>query len=86
MFAKLAEEPSSELKIMEQLMEEDLSGSQLDLVMHGEGDPIAPGHCKPNQYDKDLSKAFIESEKNGKNPKNTEVISHGEPSTETSTL
>lgn len=54
---------------MEQLMSENLSRSQLDLMIHGPGQPTAPGHCKPNQYES-VNNAFLESEK-----KNTGKIS-----------
>lgn len=72
-------------KRMEILMKDNLSGSQLDLVMHGEGDPIAPGHCKPHQYDNDLSKAFLESER-GKPPNTEIIITHGENNNQTTPL
>lgn len=64
-------EPNITLDRMTKLMTENLSSSQLDLVIHGPGEPTAPGHCKPNQYD-NVNNAFIESEK-GK--KSTEVSS-----------
>lgn len=66
-------EPDAGIRKAEQLMSSNLSGSQLDLFMHGEGDPFAPGHVKPNQYEHDtensqndteLNKIFLESEKN----------------------
>lgn len=92
-------EPDIGLKKAEQLMSSNLSGSQLDLFMHGEGDPFAPGHVKPNQYensqhDTELNKMFLESEKNRISPKhnsknspsNSDVKEYGEPTTETSTL
>lgn len=56
-------EPANITERMEQLMTENLSSSQLDLVMHGPGQPTAPGHCKPNQYES-VNNAFLESEKN----------------------
>lgn len=65
-------EPSTDLLRIEQLMTNNLSTSQLDLVMHGEGDPFAPGHVKPRNYDSKLrqndskhSEMFLETEKNG---------------------
>lgn len=68
-----AVEPDVDMKRMEQLMTNNLSGSQLDLVMHGDGDPFAPGHVKPHQYsdeynnkhrnDNELNQMFLESEK-----------------------
>lgn len=57
------------IKRAEQLMSSNLSGSQLDLFIHGEGDPFAPGHVKPkqenqpHQNDNELNKTFLESEK-----------------------
>lgn len=68
-------------------MAENLSGSQLDLVMHGEGDPFAPGHSrKINQTE--MNEMFIESERIGgkKLPKSVDSIENGETETETSTL
>lgn len=66
-------EPDIDMKRMEQLMTNNLSGSQLDLVIHGDGDPFLPGHVKPNQYENDqnethrndneLNQMFLESEK-----------------------
>lgn len=56
-------EPANITERMEKLMTENLSSSQLDLVMHGPGQPTAPGHCKPNQYES-VNNAFLESEKN----------------------
>lgn len=47
---------------MEQLMSSHLSRSQLDLMMHGPGQPTAPGHCEPHQYET-VNNAFLESEK-----------------------
>lgn len=55
-------EPTMNTERMEQLLSENLSSSQLDLVMHGPGQPTAPGHCKPNQYES-VNNAFLESEK-----------------------
>lgn len=54
-------------------MTNNLSGSQLDLFLHGEGDPFAPGHVKPHQFehskerqrDKKHNEMFLASEKNG---------------------
>lgn len=80
-------EPEVDVKRMETLMAENLSGSQLDLVMHGEGDPFAPGHSmKINQIE--LNKMFIESERVGgkKMPKSVDPIENGEIETETSAL
>lgn len=73
-------EPDAGMKKAEQLMSSNLSGSQLDLFLHGEGDPFAPGHVEPHQYenqsnssplsgipnshDTELNKMFLESEKN----------------------
>lgn len=63
------------IKKAEQLMSNNLCGSQLDLFMHGEGDPFAPGHVKPKTDDKsqhndnEFNKMFLESEKNGISPK-----------------
>lgn len=71
-------------------MTENLSGSQLDLVIHGEGDPFAPGHSTHNKSQQDLNelnKMFIESEKGRSNKKQTirvDDLENGE--TETSTL
>lgn len=90
-------EPDAGLKKAEQLMSSNLSGSQLDLFMHGEGDPFAPGHVKPHQYednphDNELNKMFLESEKNrisrkpNANNNNSDIKEYGEPTTETSTL
>lgn len=96
---KCDDEKEVDLKVMEQLMANNLSGSQLDLVLHGDGDPFAPGHVKPRQYDSKLrqrdtkhSRMFLESEKNGMP---TIVVSQSnqfdhrklsEPTTETSSL
>lgn len=80
-------EPEVDVKRMETLMAENLSGSQLDLVMHGEGDPFAPGHSrKINQTE--LNKMFLESERVGGKifPKNVDSNENGEIETETSTL
>lgn len=79
-------EPEINAKLMEKLMAENLSGSQLDLVMHGDGDPFAPGHSKPNIEENELNKLFLESERTGgkKQPKNAKE--NGEAVTETSTL
>lgn len=71
-------------------MAENLSGSQLDLVIHGEGDPFAPGHGTHSisqQELNELNKMFIESEKGRPNNKQTiqvDDLENGE--TETSTL
>lgn len=46
---------------MEQLMSGELSGSQLDLVMHGPGEPTAPGHSLQNQH-ANVNCAFLMSE------------------------
>lgn len=70
--------------------------------MHGEGDPFAPGHVKPRNYDSKLrqndskySEMFLETEKNGgtfrrnvpeKNPNQIDIKESDEPATETSTL
>lgn len=48
-----------------------LSGSQLDLVIHGTpGDPIAPGHCPPAPKipQENINCAFLMSEKNNYGP------------------
>lgn len=70
-------DPRVEVERIEQLLTNNLSGSQLDLVMHGEGDPFAPGHVKPHQYDskahrrnKKDNELFLESEKNGLSKRN----------------
>lgn len=55
-------EPATITERMEQLMSGNLSRSQLDLVMHGPGQPTAPGHSKPHQYET-VNNAFLESEK-----------------------
>lgn len=61
-----ANEEDIDAKRIEQLMAENLSGSQLDLVIHGDGDPFAPGHSKPNlQEQNELNKMFLESERTG---------------------
>lgn len=80
-------EPEVNVKRMETLMAENLSGSQLDLVIHGEGDPFAPGHSK-NINQTELNKMFIESERVGgqKLPKSVDFIENGDIVTETSTL
>lgn len=57
-----APEPAIITERMEKLMSENLSSSQLDLVMHGPGQPTAPGHCRPHQYES-VNNAFLESEK-----------------------
>lgn len=84
-------------------MANNLSTSQLDLVMHGmDGDPFAPGHVKPRNYDSKLrqndskySKMFLETEKNGgvvrkngaqKYPIQIDIRETDEPATETSSL
>lgn len=80
-----AAEADIDVKRMETLMAENLSGSQLDLVTFG--DPFAPGHStKINQSE--LNKMFIESERFGgkKIPKSVDSIENGEIETETSTL
>lgn len=88
-------EPDAGIKKAEQLMSSNLSGSQLDLFMHGEGDPFAPGHVRPHQYehDNELNKMFLESEKNRISNKtnsndspNSDIKEYGETTTETSTL
>lgn len=92
-------EPKMDIETIEQLMTGNLSRSQLDLVMHGEGDPFAPGHVKPQQYSSEghqrateLNKMFLESEKkrisNKKlnDSKNVDANDYGEAMTETSTL
>lgn len=48
---------------MEQLMSGALSGSQLDLVMHGPGNPTAPGPGLPENFE-NVNSAFLMSEKN----------------------
>lgn len=67
-----SENPQTDILRIEQLMTNNLSSSQLDLVMHGEGDPFAPGHVKPRNYDSKLSQndskhsaMFLQTEKNG---------------------
>lgn len=95
-------EPPADLLRIEQLMTNNLSTSQLDLVMHGEGDPFAPGHVKPRSYDSKLhqndskySKMFLETEKNGgalrrkgaeKCPNQIDNKQSDEPTTKTSSL
>lgn len=76
-FGDASIEPRADAVQLEKLMTDNLSGSQLDLVMHGDGDPFAPGHVKPHQYDsasrqldKKHSEMFLESEKNGLNNRN----------------
>lgn len=70
--------------------------------MHGEGDPFAPGHVKPRNYDSKLhqndskySEMFLETEKNGgafrrksaeKSPNQLDIKQSDEPTTETSSL
>lgn len=49
---------------MEQLMCDNMSGSQLDLVMHGPGDPTAPGHTAPGSRNANVNAAFLMSEQN----------------------
>lgn len=73
--AKMASRPGSmrsrvdeidnQIEDIAKLMTENLSSSQLDLVMHGPGDPFAPGHCEPKVDDGNFNNAFIESEKQG---------------------
>lgn len=70
-------EPPADVERIEQLMSNNLSESQLDLVLHGDGDPFAPGHVKPHQYDsktrqrnKEYSEMFLDSEKNGLSKRN----------------
>lgn len=90
-------EPDVGIKKAEQLLSSNLSGSQLDLFMHGDGDPFAPGHVKPkpnenrtNQSDQELNRMFLESETNGIsskfNSKRSDEREFDEPITETSTL
>lgn len=76
-------------------MANNLSQSQIDLVMHGDGDPFAPGHAKPHQYDSDSRKRdkkhnemFLESEKKGHNgtSKSYETEENDDQTIETSTL
>lgn len=55
--------PQMNLVRMEQLMSGELSGSQLDLVMHGEGQPTAPGHSMP-RLNENINSAFLISEQN----------------------
>lgn len=99
-FGDASMEPKSDSKRIEQLLSSNLSGSQLDLVMHGEGNPFAPGHAKPHQIEhktnnkSELNKMFLESEKNGiarrnvSSPVSNEFSAKesGETPTETSTL
>lgn len=56
-------EPPVNLTKIQQLMSGALSGSQLDLVMHGPGNPTAPGHGAPDQME-NVNCAFLISEKN----------------------
>lgn len=95
-------EPPADLLRIEQLMSNNLSSSQLDLVMHGEGDPFAPGHVKPRNYDSKMhqnnskySEMFLETEKNGgvvrrkgaQNDSHEIVVNEpDEPTNETSSL
>lgn len=90
-------EPDAGLKKAEQLMSSNLCGSQLDLFMHGEGDPFAPGHAKIKHSENDahnseMSKVFLESEKTAykrnpnNEPTNTEDKEYEDVMTETSTL
>lgn len=95
------ESPTDTLRI-EQLMANNLSSSQLDLVMHGDGNPFAPGHVKPRNYDSKLHKSdskysemFLETEKNGgaikrkgaqNSPCQINVKDYDEPTTETSSM
>lgn len=60
------QEPVNMTERIEELMSANLSRSQLDLVMHGPGQPTAPGHCKPHQYES-VNNAFLESEKKNTN-------------------
>lgn len=53
---------------IEQIMDPKLSSSQLDLVMHGPGNPIAPGHCQPKRY-QGVTESFLDVE-TGRRTKN----------------
>lgn len=90
-------EPITDIKRMEQLMTTNLSGSALDLVMHGEGDPFAPGHVKPKSLqpkERKHNEMFLESEKRSMTNKNPskyspnefDIKEFGEPTTETSSM
>lgn len=57
---------------MEHLLNASLSGSQLDLVIHGPDDPIAPGHCRPDQY-RNTNQAFLDVE-SGRNDDNNGTL------------
>lgn len=59
---------------MAQLIKGHLSSSQLDLVMHGPGDPTAPGHSNRRQRDNSSSN-FIQSERAAARNRNTEMSS-----------
>lgn len=53
---------------MEKLMaNSNLTGSQLDLVMHGPNEPTGPGHCKSTSpvlfgKTKNVNELFLENE------------------------
>lgn len=65
------DEKNVALAKIEQLMDPSLSASQLDLVIHGPGTSIAPGHCKPNR-DHDATESFLDVE-TGRRQKNIEA-------------
>lgn len=93
-------DPDAELRI-ERLLTNELSTSQIDLVMHGD-DEFAPRHVKPRKYDSKIrqndskhSKIFLETEKNGGairkpqiqiTPNQIHIEHSDEPMTEMSTL
>ncbi|XP_031635097.1 anoctamin-1 isoform X2 [Contarinia nasturtii] len=90
-------EPDAGILKAEKLMSSNLCGSQLDLFMHGEGDPFAPGHAviKQNEnsaHDNEMNKMFLESEKiaykrSSKNDPTDSIDNEsGEAMTETSAL
>lgn len=55
-------EPRASLVRMETLLNTHLSGSELDLVMHGPDDPTAPGHTRPDKYKAGDSQSFLDVE------------------------
>lgn len=64
------DESNIALAKIEQIMDPKLSSSQLDLVMHGPGNPIAPGHCQPSRY-QGVTESFLDIE-TGRRTKNIE--------------
>lgn len=68
-------EPVITTERIEHLMSENLTRSQLDLLMHGPGQPTAPGHCKPHQYES-VNNAFLESEKKNTGQTQSTKLNH----------